>query len=88
MLTELPWAGVDHGSPTVVRVSVNENPYVHPVARPRLPEGPKAQAALRLSESIRDRLDLIAAAKGMTRSSLLEQIVTRYVETYPLEDLD
>jgi len=58
------------------------------VARPRLPEGPKVGAALRLPEPIRDRLDRIAEAKGITRSSLLAQIVTRYVATYPLEDVD
>jgi predicted transcriptional regulator len=67
---------------------VNENPYVLPMARPRLPEGPKVGAALRLSEPIRTRLDQIAAAKGITRSNLLEQIVTRWIERYPLDDDD
>jgi len=58
------------------------------VARPRLPEGPKVAAGVRLDAPIRDRLDRIAASKGLTRGALLARIVTRYVESYPLDDVD
>lgn len=45
-------------------------------------------AATRLPVPIRDRLDAIAARKGLTRSALVAQVVTRYVEGYPLGDDD
>ncbi|MCL2611986.1 MAG: ribbon-helix-helix domain-containing protein [Nocardioidaceae bacterium] len=42
----------------------------------------------RLPLPVKDRLDAIAEREGITRSAILVRLVARYVESYPLEDVD
>jgi hypothetical protein len=56
------------------------------VARPRKPEGALVTVATRIPEPIRDRADEIAASQGMSRSAWLARVVTRAVESYPLDE--
>lgn len=55
------------------------------VGRP--PTGQDPPIGFRIPDPLRDRLDAIAAAEGITRSALLVRIVRRYVETYPSDEV-
>lgn len=58
------------------------------MARPRKPEGALVTVATRIPGPARDRLDEIAASKGLSRSALLARITASYIEAYPIEDVD
>lgn len=68
---------------------LNTNPYGAEVGRiGRPPTGQDPSIGFRIPVPLRDQLDAIAAREGMTRSALLVRIVRRYVDTYPLDEVD
>jgi metal-responsive CopG/Arc/MetJ family transcriptional regulator len=56
------------------------------VGRP--PTGQDPTVTFRIPATLRDELDAIAAREGTTRTALLVRLVRRYVENYPLDEVD
>ena len=65
-------------------VSVYGNPYGAAVARPKRPDGALVPITLRVPEPVRERVEQIARAEGVSRSEWLARVVSRAVEAYPL----
>lgn len=44
--------------------------------------------SFRLPQALKDELTKIAEREGITRTALLVRVLSRYVESYPLGDVD